>query len=387
MAALPLIAMLAGFIAPTATANGTTLPFQRHVVHVGPDANFLAAAVQKQGSESEGLVLYVSSDRGATWHRDQAIQKDAGVRDTSDLLRDPDGQGFALVYSVEPQMSRFGPYANSSVVYLHYRMLPDGTLGADFGPVTIFQPGNGQGFFRASITRDARGVLHCGATYMNGSDYRYLVRSSNDSGLSWTAPAQLEWFGGTFGGGRVIAFADGVAAILDDYSATAPGRFSTRPAGPEGAWSPVRPFAWDGLYHAGAFSVVATTDGHLHLGYSEKTSQQLRYREFDGASWSAPITLEERGSWSNQPALSAAGNAISFAWNHSEGPDQMQIVQRTRVNGVWSPWRTVASWPGFKGYTTAIEEAEPGGVPILWSEQPHMNSGAASIVSATAPLP
>ena len=71
-------------VTTTKTSNGTTLPFQRHVVRTGPataGAGTLAAVLQRQGTGAEGLVMYVSTDGGVTWARDQAVQNDPAIRD------------------------------------------------------------------------------------------------------------------------------------------------------------------------------------------------------------------------------------------------------------------------------------------------------------------
>lgn len=382
--AIPLAALIAAAtVAPTGSGNGTTLPFQRHVVRV---QGTYAAVVQQQGSNGRGLELYRSAD-GVHWTWEESVQHDPRIRDTADLIPDGTGSGFFLVYGVEPQSSQFGPYANSRVVVMRYQRLADGSFGAELGPVTLFSPGSGQGYFRPSITRDSTGVLHVAATFYNGVDYRWQLRSSRDGGVSWTAPQLLAWFGSTVGSGKVLAYANRVAAIYDTYGG-GPGRMLSRPAGAGGMWNSPITVASDGLYHGGAFSAVATPDGKIHLGYSDKSLQQLHHRRFDGSSWSGRTTIEPVGYWSNQPALTAEGNAISFAWNHKDDPDHYRVFQRTLSNGSWSGLRTLDGQSGFKGYTSAIESVAAGErALVLWSWQAGITLYPALILCTTASVP
>lgn len=370
----PVIALLlaTSLVGPTTHANGTTLPFQRHVVRVGDPAagaGRLFAAIQQQGANGEGLVLYASDDQGESWRRERAIQPDASVRDTADLLADPDGAGFSALYSLEPASSLFAADSRADVVYLHYRVGADGSAVLDTGPIVVFRPGTNQGWFRASLTRDAAGVLHAAATLRDGSRYRFLTRLSIDGGRQWTEPEELASFTSSFGGGRVTAFGSQIAAIYDEYAWGTNGRYRLRRAGACETWGREELLNGDGLYHAGAFSVLATPDGRLHLGYSNKRTETLRYTEFRGDGWSAPITLESTGLWSNQPALSFVGGALVYSWNHPDTPDSMRIFQRRRVDGSWGQTRVLDSVPVFKGYTNAAESVPAGEkLPVLWSQ-------------------
>jgi hypothetical protein len=382
LALIPLL--FAATVAPIGlAANGTTLPFQRHVVRLGPPTaghGTFVAAVQKQNSDGEGLVLYVSNDNGASWQRDQPVQRNASIRDTADMLVDRDGFGFSLVYGVEPQSSQFSPNG-APVVYLHYKLLPDRRVGADLGPSVVFQAGSGEGYFRPSITRDSSGVLHASATLLSRGTFHFIEKTSSD-GLHWSSSIEIASFGATFGGGRLIAYANNVMAIFDSYAPSAPGRYRVKATGAVD-WSATHSFAPDGLYHAGAFSAVATPDGHVHLAYSEKSFSQLRYREFNGSSWSGSTTIEHVGYWSNQPALSRSGNAIVCSWNHRDGTDATRIEVANRSGTSFVSAQTVSSG-GFKGYTTALEEIAPGDpLIVLWSEQAKINVTPAYVKSAT----
>ena len=374
---------LAVALAPTADANGTTLPFQRHLVRV---RGVLAAAVQQQGASGQGLTLFTSHDGGATWKQDQAIQPDWQVRDTADLIGDG-ANGFFLVYGVEPKSSRFGPYPKADVVALHYTLLPDGRFGADLGPLVVFHPkGIGQAYFRPSLARDQAGVLHCAATFFDGHRYSWWVKASTDGGAHWVAPEQLAAFGSSPGSGRVIAYGDRVGALFDDYDPAGKGQFRSTAAGATSAWTAPQLAVADGLYHGAAFSLVATADGRLHLGYSDKQTQQLHYRVYRLGSWSAPELIEPKGIWSNQPALTADGESISFAWNHSDGTSKYRIEQMTLTGAGWSAARTLDAAAGFKGYTSAIERAGPGERPlVLWSWQKALDQGGAIIEITAAP--
>lgn len=374
MVAAVLLAILLGSnitVAPTKNANGTTLPFQRQVLRVDPGNGgaLLIAAIQKQGAEDEGLVLYSSADGGRSWRRELAVQNDISKRDTADLIADEDGRGFSLIYGLEPHSSRFAPDERSDVVYLHYRVDKKGRLHLDGGPVVVFRPAAGQGYFRPSITRDARGVLHATATLLDRGEFILLASRSTD-GMTWSPPQQLAAFGDSFGGGRVIGFGQRVMVIFDAYSRGQPARYRTRAAGMVGEWAPELVLATDGIYHAGAFSVVVTPDGTVHLGYADKAASRLKYRHFDGARWSDPLLIEPIGWWANQPALGRTGNDVHLAWNRKMGEKSMRMMVRTLRAGTWGPEQVLDDGHHFKGYTSAPERALPGGVwPVLWSQE------------------
>lgn len=359
-------------VTTTTNSNGTTLPFQRHVVRLQKPGGgaLLVAAVQRQGAGGEGLVLFTSGDGGASWQRDQPVQNDHRVRDTADLLPDPDGRGFSLLYGVEPSSSQFAVNREYDVVYLHYALRSDGALRVDRGPVVVFAASSSRAWFRPSLTRDALGVLHASATRLDGGRYTFWHRLSIDGGLEWTDAERLVDTGSSFGGGRVIAYGSRVAAIYDSYDGKGGARFRSRPAGPCAEWEREEVITSDGLYHAGAFSVTATPNGRLHLGYSTRGNQSLRYREYDGQNWSAAETIESRGWWANQPAVSHRGNEVFYAWNRNNGDDTQRIhVRKRRADGSWEAAEVVDDRRVHKGYTTALEEVLPGEpLVVLWSE-------------------
>lgn len=355
--------LAASLIAPTGkAANGTTLPFQRHIVRAmapGHGTPTLAVALQKQGAEHDGLTLYTSTDGGSTYRRDLAIQPNPAVRDTADLLPDADGRGFLLLYSVEPESSLFHEDARSEVVLLHLTLVRPGNFRIDAGPRVVFRPARGEAYFRASLARDSSGLLHIAATHFSGSVFDWRVVTL--AGTKLSAPVTLLSSGKVFGGGRVLAVGGSVLAVYDDYAVGHPGRYRVRRSGARAAWGPEGIAAPDGLYHAGAFSLTATDDGHAHLAYSEKSSQSLHYREFDGRSWSARRTVEPVGHWANQVAVSHQGGRILFAWNHYEpATGTMAIQVRERLGAALGPVLAVAPATDFKGYTTAIEAVLPG---------------------------
>lgn len=374
-------------VAPTPTSNATTLPFQRHVVRLGePTAGdgVLVAALQKQGAEGDGLTLYLSRDQGARWQRVGEVPVDQQVRFTADLLADDDGQGFVLVYGVEPNSSRWTTDARFEVGLIHYAWR-DGEPVRDRGPVKVFEASSGEGWFRPSVTRDALGTLHVAATRFDGSSYGFHERRSIDEGEEWTPSERLARSSSSFLGGRVIAFGSKVAAIYDEYDATADGRFRVAAAGPCAPWADEEVFATDGLYHAGAFATVATPDGRLHLAYHAKGSEPMRYRVFDGLSWSSAFTFESVGWWSNQPAIARHGNDVVVAWNHKRASDHMEMRARTRkANGSWGSERTIDASQSFKGYTNGLEEIVPGeSMMLLWCED--RSSGAVVRAAPVAP--
>ena len=372
-----LLAMLlaTSVISPTATANGTTLPFQRHVVRVGPAGagnGTYAAAVQENGANGLGLVLYRSADGGATWTEDQLLQGDPTVRDVADLLPDANGAGFCLVYGVEPQSLQFTADSRFDIVFLHERQSSSGAFTMDLGPVTVVAPGGNQGWFRPAITRDSLGVLHVSASLRRSDgSFEWDVFTSTDGGASWGNEEQLATHPSTIVGGRVDAQGSKVVAIFDARDPVTPGRYRVRPAGAAtGQWGPSTAFAPEGLYHAGAFSVTVGTDGILHLGYSDKNTEALRYRSFDGTSWSSSLVIEGTGWWANQPALSHMGADLVYSWNHLNNGDWMRMEYLRKINGVWDSAPTVVDdVQVFKGYTNALDEV-PQGEPLqlLWSQ-------------------
>lgn len=360
-------------VAPTPVPNATTLPFQRHVVRLGEPAagaGVLVAALQKQGADGDGLTLYRSDDQGGEWHRVGELPVDQRVRFTADLLADEDGQGFLLVYGVEPQSSQWTTDARFHVGVMHYRF-QNGELVRDRGPVEVFAASSGQGWFRPSVTRDALGTLHVAATRFDGSSYGFYERRSIDAGEEWTPEERLAASSSSFIGGRVTAFGSRVAAIYDEYDARAPGRFRVAAAGPCAPWENEEVFATDGLYHAGAFAAVATPDGKLHLAYHAKGSEPMRYRVFDGLSWSSAFTFESVGWWANQPAIARHGNDVVVVWNHMRASDHMEMRARTRrADGLWNAERTIDASRSFKGYTNGLEEVLPGeSMLVLWCEE------------------
>ncbi|GAC1339077.1 MAG: hypothetical protein NVSMB23_07620 [Myxococcales bacterium] len=380
-----LVLLAFAVIAPTGgSANGTTLPFQRHIVRAiapGQGRPTLAAVVQKQGADGDGLTLSTSIDGGASWHRDLALQPHASVRDTADLLPDVDGRGFSLLYSLEPESSRFREDARSDVILLHLALVRPGNFRVDAGPTVIFHPVRGEAYFRASLARDAQGVLHVAATHLSRGSFSF--RAVALAGGKRGAPETLQSFGRVFGGGRLLAVGGAVLAVYDDYAMGHPARARLRPAGRAAAWGPERVAAPDGLYHAGAFSLTATPDGHAHLVYSDKGAQALQYREFDGRAWSARSTVDPQGHWANQAAVSHQGSTVLIAWNHFDPATGMMDVRvRERTRAGLAPVRAVATATTFKGYTTAIEAVVPGEPWVVaWCEQRVINLPPARAVA------
>ena len=366
-------------------ATGTTLPFQRHIVRAiapGHGAPTLAAVLQKQGADRDGLTLYTSIDGGQSWHRDLAIQPNSSLRDTADLLPDPDGRGFLLLYSLEPVSSQFRADVRSDVVLLHLSLVRPGNFRIDAGPTVVFRPAPGEAYFRASLARDAKGLLHIAATHLSSGTFTW--RAITVAGGKLGAPETLLASGQIFGGGRLLAAGSQVLAVYDDYQDRHPGRYRVRAAGEGAAWGPERIAAPDGLYHAGAFSLTATPDGHAHLAYSAKSSQSLHYREFDGRSWSSRTTIEPVGQWSSQVAVSHQAGKVLFAWNHFEPATGMVAIHtRERIGGALGPVRTVAPATNFKGYTTAIETVLSGEPWVVgWCQQASLTATPAEGVAA-----
>jgi hypothetical protein len=379
LAAFPAIAApTVSTITTTATSNGTTLPFQRHVIRVGPSPagqGELVAALQRQGTGGEGLVLFLSRDDGRTWTESLPVQNDPSERDTADLLADPDGSGFALLYSLEPMSSMFAVDPRSTVVFLHYAVNPDLSIQVDTGPIVVYSPGAHQGYFRGSLARDTTGTLHATASLLDassGTAYSWWESMSTNNGTSWSTPIEVAKFGSSFGGGRVTPYGDRLIAIYDDYSVADEGRYRTKAAGPSATWGSEGVVEPLGLYHAGAFSVTSTPDGNVHLGYSDKPLEQLWYREFNGSSWSSATLMESNGTWSNQPAVSHVGNTVLFSWNHSDTATDMIIRQATKPpGGAFGSATTVDSVALFKGYTSALENLTQGeSLAVLWSQDP-----------------
>jgi hypothetical protein len=378
-------------ITTTASSNGTTLPFQRHVARVGPAGagnGEYVAALQRQGTGGEGLDLFVSKDEGQSWAEIAPVQNDPSERDTADLLPDPDGNGFSLLYSLEPQSSDFQVDPASAVVYLHYSVGADLSINNDLGPVVVYSPGSNQGYFRCSIARDTADVLHATASLLDASsgtnDFSWWESVSSDGGDSWSSPIKLSDFGDSFGGGRVLAYGDNVMAIFDEYAVSGEGRYRTKPAGANESWGPVGIIEPVGIYHAGAFSATATPDGIVHLGYSDKPFEALWYREFDGSSWSSATSIDPTQVWSNQPALSQVGNTITYSWNHMVTSTDMIMMQVTKPpGGDFEDTLTIDTVPLFKGYSNALDVLTPGeSLPVLWSQDPSGSETASNIQCA-----
>jgi hypothetical protein len=218
-------------ITQSGAENGTTLPFQRHILRLGGATPVYVMAPQKQKVDGEGLVLYTSLDGGATWQHNLPVQNDPSERDTADLLPDDNGMGFSLVYGLEPVSSAFAIDARSDVVFLHYKLGAGATLTLDQGPVVVFHPSSTQGYFRPSLIRDSAGTLHVTASLLDGSSsgnsFTWWERVSIDNGVEWTAPEQLAAFGNSFGGGRLVAYGSKVMALYDAYRADDQGRYRT----------------------------------------------------------------------------------------------------------------------------------------------------------------
>lgn len=380
----PVVGRTVSTITTTGWANATTLPFQRHITRVGPPtvgAGFLYVAVNRQGQGAGGLMLYLSKDGGKTWTEIAGIQPNRNPRDMADMIADPNGaMGFSLLYSVEPESSSFGPDTATDVVFLHYSVGSSGSVSIDRGPMTLFHPGSNQGYYRAALTRDSAGTLHATASLVNGTSYSWLERMSIDDGQEWTTATTLASFGGSFGGGRIVAYGANVMAIYDAYTTSQQGRYRTKAAGACSDWSSERNFVPEGLYHAGAFGVTTTPDGHVHLGYSDKPNEQLWYREFDGTSWSSATRIESVGVWSNQPGLSHQGNTVFFSWNHYISDNDNRMFAKTKpAGGSFGSTITLDNSTLFKGYTNAIDEVLPGEqVQVLYCQM-DINGGIATV--------
>ncbi len=122
------------------------------------------------------------------------------------------------------------------------------------------------------------------------------------------------------------------------------------------------------------------------LGYSDKPLQQLRYREFDGQSWSASKIIESTGIWSNQASVSHRGSVVLFGWNHADTDTSMRMFYRTRTSGTWSGTVEVDSAPVFKGYTTGLESVLPGeSWQLAWSQDPTGSTSPSLVRCANIP--
>jgi hypothetical protein len=259
----------------------------------------------------------------------------------------------------------------------------------DRGPTVLFHPDSNQGYFRASLSRDSAGTLHVTATFLSGSNYSWLERMSIDEGQEWTAATTTASFGSGFGGGRIVSYGSNVMAVYDAYSVSQQGRYRTKAAGGCSTWSSEHTFVPEGLYHADAFAVTTTPDGHVHLGYSDKSNQQLWYREFDGTSWSSATRLESTGAWSNQPGLSHQGNTVFYSWNHSNSDNDTRMYLRAKpAGGSFGSNVVLDNSTLFKGYTTAIEDVLPGeSVQVLYCLMDVNDSSAIATVKAAQYAP
>ncbi len=381
-------------VAPTAAADGTTLPSQRHLLRLADGLWVAVVQQQGQGSGSTGLEIHTSPDDGMSWTQAQTLQGDPSVRDTADLVADDDGAGFSLLYSVEPESGRFTVH-NAPVVFAHLR--ESGGALSIVEETTVFSPSGTNGYFRATLARDAAGRLYCVVLVLQDTTFSIVGKTSANGGVTWSAAVTLATLPDA-GGARVIAFGNPplsrVAVLYDDYAWDQSGFWRTRAArDPDGFWTPAANVFPDGLYHGGAFSAVATPDGHLHLGYHSEGggNEDLRYLEYNGNAWSDPLVVDPVGWWSNQPALTAVGNDLFYFWNHESTPSNMQIYGLRRISGVWDSAPTLLDGAAlFKGYTTSVERVSPGQtVRVAWSQALTENDYPAQIVTTgwTSPGP
>lgn len=184
--------------------------------------------------------------------------------------------------------------------------------------------------FEPSIVIEPFGKLWVSFSRFITPNRNVQVKSSVDDGLTWGAGPADE--GDVLAGAGTTTYSKLLIGALDIFAVTAVSSNSlimeSRPIS-GGGWS--SPFTIvSGVSVAFNFDAAISSDGRLAVVYSDG---QLKYREYDGSSWSGIITVASIG---DEPQLLNRGNIPIIVYFALTEGAQRRIEFVERLDGNWS---------------------------------------------------
>jgi len=195
-------------------------------------------------------------------------------------------------------------------------------------PVTVF---DGAGGCAPSLAVDADGTLYLGYTRIDGSIRTLYVKTSVDGGSVWGSGSSDAGDALTAGASSVIGkLVPGTGALHVVYCNGGLQLSHRSCAYGSSSWAAEFQLAAGSNFDE-HFDVAASSDGRLGVVWD---NGQLKYRDFDGDTWSPAVTLDaDGGEW---PQLLFIGTVPAIVYLSQLAAGQALVKYTTRLTGSFS---------------------------------------------------
>lgn len=219
-------------------------------------------------------------------------------------------------------------YSETSTNYLvTHKLVFNGGVWSVAAKVTIY---NGESLF-PSVAVESEGKLWVTLAHVTGGVKTLYVKSSTDDGATWgtgpsdTGTALTSGASSVFS--KVIIDNNNINVIFTEASM----KVSIRSLSIEGgSWTSEYEIA-SGVVLYEHFDTAVAADGRLGVVWDDN---ELKYREFDGVSWGAVVSLDDDGG--AFPQLTFSGNVPVVTYLSSFASNQNIIKYTTRHTGSFS---------------------------------------------------
>lgn len=307
-----------------------------------------AMAGQSPVNSNKSVLIYYSTDNGATWNR--LCWREYDVSTGTDIA------------------GRFAMASNGTTVTLIYVAGTTGIYSITFNATTVTnaeqgslqktvdsgQTAMGGG---ASLTIDSSGILHAAWASKNsiyGNSYNIRYSKSVDSGSTWASPTQVTNgnSSGTDLTNPCIVMKDSYPHIIGQYKDSSQYIvFDRRFNG--SSWV-VADIYNGGSYGQAKPSATVSADGTIHVAWegfdsTDNAKQNIRYSKSTdgGATWSAAIKLTSGNVYDQGTAsiTTNSSNSVYVAWagQHSSSTTYYQIRTAVYSSGAWSTIYNITS--------------------------------------------
>ncbi|MDH4157266.1 MAG: hypothetical protein OEW00_08325 [candidate division Zixibacteria bacterium] len=182
-----------------------------------------------------------------------------------------------------------------------------------------------------SLAVESGGTLWVSWTKETDASYYVNIKSSENSGLSWgSGPSdagQALTAGGTSAYSKVLVGAISLHVVYTLGNSEISHRSKPLTGS---TWSSAFNIA-TGSGFDGDFDASVSPGGMLGVVFD---CGELKYREFDGSSWSALVLLDAAGG--DRPQLIFTGNVPTAVYLAAVGDDQVQLTYTIRKHGAFS---------------------------------------------------
>lgn len=358
-------------VAPVSGGNSLTLPVQRHLVRMTPSDHspVWLLAVQQEGTDGRGLGFFRSFDEGGSWSYFAPIQDDASHTDRAELL--PDGDGLWVLYSFEsPAGQEILGDARHDVVLQRWGYSGEGDWSLQSTVKVFDSTSDSTAFYRATMTRDDSGRLWVQAFRLDSNGTSAVVVANSSDGASWSRQTLTSGLPER-GGGRIDAVNGKLLVLYDMHDWGTPARQFVRS---NGSWSGPSTAFDEGVYHGAAFSSVYA-NGLLHVIYKDE-NEVLRYRSFDGSSWSSSQIVESRSDWAMQAAITEAAGELYVFYNRMVSSSSYELRMRRIVDGSLSGSTVLDGSSTWKGYLASAADLSGDATQVIcaYGDVPDANS-------------